>query len=293
MVNPYKRSDVFACRYEGHAKFNNRVSAYHVLRVKQCYPDGCLAFKWRCELLNKGKTCPKRFKHVGRKCFGCKHFYDEKINHQPQLLIGQDDYQNFLDELEEFEEWIESIKGRPVEFWGMVSSVKPRITKVITSDKSTLSLEGYFLHFNDAYFNEVHWEDHCWAILYADQQQRYQFASGDDVEFRCHAGMDKGRLIVTKIRNVEFRQKSQRSTWTNSQTLVAKGAFTAFNEQPAKCLHCDQGVLVDVVDKSNPTWQRKRELFCLRSYPDPAVCGYAAEKLLDEADMDVAHEDNC
>jgi hypothetical protein len=280
MINPYKRNDIFTCRYSTHAKFENRVSPYHVLRVKQCYPEGCLSFKWHCELLNKGTTCPKKFKHVGRKCLGCKHFDDEKINNQPELLLDEIAYHAFLEELDEFEEWLESVKDHPVDFWGVIKSVKPRLTKVIASDKSHLNLDGYLLHFHDVYLNELHWEDHCWAILYADQQQRFRFAPDDDVEFRCHVSMDHGRLIVTKIRDVEFRYKSEHASWTNAQTLVAKGTFTTFANQPEKCLHCEQGMLVDVVDKSRPTWQRSRELYCLRSCPSPDVCGYAAEKLL-------------
>ena len=102
MRNPYKRLDIFRCKYYNHAKFDYKVSAYHVLRVKNCYPQGCLYFKWHCKLLNKGQSCIKGFQHVGKKCFGCKHYYDEKVNNQPELLISEEEYHFFLDELEEF-----------------------------------------------------------------------------------------------------------------------------------------------------------------------------------------------
>ena len=282
MINPYKRLDIFSCRDYTHSKFNHKVSAYHVLLVKNCYPQGCLYFKWRCMLLNKAKSCDKGFKHVGKKCFGCKHYYDEKINNQPELLLSELDYKKFLDELEEFEDWLKNIRGKSIDFWGIVRSVKPRLTKIITKDKSSLNLEGYILNFSDAYFDNLHWEDSCFAIIYADQQQRYKFAPDDDVEFKCKIDIDKGRLILRKIRAVDFRERSGKDTWDNSKALVAKGTTTFFTEQYQKCLHCDKGVLVDVVDKSNYNWERRRELFCLKAFPDPEICYYKAEKLLSD-----------
>ena len=78
MINPYKRTDIFRCKYPAHARFEHQVSTYHVLRVKNCFPQGCLSFKWRCELMDKGKRCIKGFKFIGKKCFGCRFFYDEK-----------------------------------------------------------------------------------------------------------------------------------------------------------------------------------------------------------------------
>lgn len=284
MINPYKRLDVFCCKYDAHSKFDHKVSVYHVLRVKNCYPQGCLYFKWRCQLLNKGKACTKGFKHVGKRCFGCKYFYDEKVNNQPQLLLTPEEYREFLEELEEFEDWLESIKGRKLDAWGVIKSVKPRLTKIINKDKSILTLEGYLLHFNEAYLDRLHWEDHCYAVIYADQQQRYQFAPGDDLEFTCYVKIDQGRLILEKIRSVDFRYKSQATTWNNSKALAVKGNITFFENQPLKCLHCEKGVLVDVVDKSQANWSRRRELYCLESFPNPDLCHYQAEKLLDAVD---------
>lgn len=282
MKNPYKRLDIFCCKYDGHAKFDYKVSAYHVLRVKNCYPQGCLYFKWRCQLLNKGQNCVKGFQHVGKKCFGCKYYYDEKVNNQPRLLISEVEYNTFLDELEEFEDWLETIKGKDIEFCGTIQSVKPRFTKIINLDKSFINLEGYLLHFNEVFLDRIHWEDHCYAIIYADQQQRYKFAPKDELEFKCRIGVDQGRLIFKKVRAIDFRFKSNEKTWTNSEVLVVKGTATFFENQTAKCLQCDKGVLIDVIDKSSPHWERRRELYCLKSFPSPEVCHYAVENLLAE-----------
>jgi len=282
VINPYKRQDVFKCKSSGHAKFENRVSVYHVLRVKNCYPQGCIYFLWRCHLLNKGKSCIKGFKHVGRKCFGCRHYFDEKIHNQPLLLLSEDDYNYFLDELDEFEDWLESINNRYLDFQGTIKTVKPAFTKIIHHQGSHLKLNGYFIHFDETFIDTVHWEDHCYALIYPDQQERFQFAAGDKIEFRAKVELKEGRLVFQKLNNIEFLDRSGNLTWSQSQALVVKHTTISFTPQPTKCLHCDQGVLVDVIDKSRPQWERSRELFCLESFPGPDVCYYAVEKKLVE-----------
>jgi hypothetical protein len=278
MINLYKRLDVFKCKSVGHAKFEHRVSVHHVLRVKNCYPQGCIYFLWRCHLLNKGQSCNKGFTHVGRKCFGCRHYFDEKIHNQPFSLLANDDYQQFLDELDDFEDWLESIREKQLDIQGTILTVKPALTKIIHHQSSHLQLNGYFIHFDEAFIDTVHWEDHCYALIYPDQQARFQFAAGDKIEFRSKIELNEGRLVFKKLNNVEFLDRSHQPTWSQSQALVVKHTTISFDPQPTKCLHCDQGMLVDVIDKSRPQWERNRELFCLKSFPSPEVCYYAVEK---------------
>lgn len=285
MINPYKRLDVFKCKSLGHAKFEHRVSVHHVLRVKNCYPQGCIYFLWRCHLLNKGKNCIKGYSHVGRKCFGCRNYFDDKIHNQPVLLLSQNDYHDFLDDLEEFEDWLEAIKDRQLDIQGTIKTIKPALTRIVHHQGSHLKLGGYFIHFDEAFIDTAHWEDHCYALIYPDQQERFQFASMDKIEFRGKVELNEGRLLFKKISNVEFLDRSRKPTWSKSQALVMKHTTISFNNQPIKCLHCDQGVLVDVIEKSSPNWERSRELFCLKSFPNPEVCYYAVEKkLIEEID---------
>ncbi len=283
MINPYKRLDVFKCKSSEHAKFEHYVSVYHVMRVKNCFPQGCLSFRWRCQLLNKGQSCFKGLNYVGRKCFGCRHYYDEKIHNQPSLLLSPDHYAQFLDELDDFEDWLEAIQNRQLEIQGTIVSVKPGLTKIIHQHGSHLELSGYFVHFHEAFIDTMHWEDHCYALIFPDQQERYQLAAGDKLEFRAKVTLNEGRLLFKKISAVEFLHRSHKPTWTNSQALIAKRTTIAFDQQPRKCLHCDQGMLVDVIDKSRPQWERSRELFCLRAFPSPDVCYYQVEQKLIES----------
>ena len=185
MTNPYKRLDVFKCKSLGHTKFEHRVSVHHVLRIKNCYPQGCIYFLWRCQLLNKGQSCVKEYTHVGRNCFGCKNYFDEKIHNQPLLLLSEAEYNQFLDELNDFEDWLEGITDRPIDMQGAIQTVKPALTKEIHHQSSHLNLNGYFLHFDEAFIDRTHWEDHCYALIYPEQQERFQFAAGDSFDFRA------------------------------------------------------------------------------------------------------------
>jgi hypothetical protein len=286
MINPYKRLDVFKCKSLVHAKFEHRVSVHHVLRVKNCYPQGCIYFLWRCHLLNKGQSCNKGYSHVGRKCFGCRHYFDEKIHNQPVLLLSEDEYDHFLNELEDFEDWLESISNRHLDIQGTIQTVKPALTKIIHHQSCNLKLNGYFIHFDEAFIDTAHWDDHCFVLSYPDQQERFQFASGDTTEFRARVELNEGRLVFKKLNAIEFLNRSQKPTWTKSQALVVKHTTISFKQQLLKCLHCDQGMLVDVIDKSRPQWERSRELFCLKSFPSPDVCYYPVEKkLVEEIDQ--------
>ncbi|MFX0201192.1 MAG: hypothetical protein ACFFCW_34170, partial [Candidatus Hodarchaeota archaeon] len=116
LINQHKRQDVFKCAHKAHFKFDKNVSVYHVMREKNCFPQGCIYFVWRCKLINKGKRCPKGYEHVGRKCFGCKYYYEEKVCHQPDVILDDEEFKKFEKSLEEYEEWLESVVGKDVEF---------------------------------------------------------------------------------------------------------------------------------------------------------------------------------
>ncbi len=130
LVNQYKRQDVFRCSHKAHFRFEKSVSVYHVLKEKKCFPEGCIWFLWKCHLLNKGNSCPKGYQHVGRNCFSCKNYFEEKINYQPEILLNEEQHKRFKQELEEFEEWLNTSAGKWVEFSGEVFSVKPHFRRI-------------------------------------------------------------------------------------------------------------------------------------------------------------------
>ncbi|MFQ6115065.1 MAG: hypothetical protein ACE5NG_13455 [bacterium] len=179
MINQYKRLDVFKCNYPSHARYENRVSVYHVLKDRKCFPQGCIYFQWRCQLLNKGESCVRGYSHVGRKCFGCKYFYDEKINNQPQVSLREDDFKIFQEELRDFENWLEEIKDKEINFCGVIDSVKPRFQKLLFGTKSEVKLQGFILTFREGYIGRVHFEDFCYGVIGKNQQSNHKFSPGD------------------------------------------------------------------------------------------------------------------
>lgn len=161
-------------------------------------------------------------------------------------------------------------------------SVKPALVKTIQNNSSHLNLKGYFLHFSEAFIDIEHLEDHCYAYIFPDHQQRYSFAPGDRIEFRAHVELDYGRIIFRKLNSIQFIKKSDKPAWTNSDALVAKHTIVSLNKQRSKCLHCKHGILVDVIDKSKPSWTRSRQLMCLKSVAEPNDCLFHIEEKLQE-----------
>jgi hypothetical protein len=293
LINQYKRQDVFRCSHRAHFRFEKNVSVYHVLKEKKCFPQGCIYFLWKCHLLNKGHSCPKKYQHVGKGCFSCKQYFDEKINYQPENLLDPEAYKKFQRELEDFEEWLEETKGNWVEFSGTVNSVKPHFRKIRFGAKETISFPGFLISFTEGYLDRTLFEDHLFVTISRRTQQNLKFAKGDRVDFQARLGIDKGRIVLDKIRHVDFLHKEKDAAPTVSQALVAQKTGTEFDCQPEKCVMCEKGCLLDVVEKTEDTSPVKRHLFCLMGVENPEECIYQLVKKMDkEKEFRYSTEDN-
>lgn len=281
MKNPYKRTDVFACNYQGHAKFKHRVSVHHVMRQKKCYPQGCLFFKWSCELKNKGKRCQRGFNYVGRLCEGCTHYLDEKIHYQPRILISGKAYEDFETELEEFDEWVMEHQGRDLDVLCEVNSIKPRFKKTISNGKAQLRLDGYLLVMRHGYIGMTEFDDYFYANISPGQQDRLRFAPGDTFESRGRMTLDHGRVVFNKVWSVIFESRSGKETWNNSRALVARSSASAFENQPESCIKCQYGALVDTTELLDGQKKFTRSLFCLEGINNPQACTISVMKKVD------------
>ena len=279
-INQFKRQDVFRCSFKAHFRFENNVSVYHVLKEKNCHPCGCVYFVWKCKFLNKGESCPKGFAHVGRKCFGCPHYFEEKLSFQPEIILEKEKFENFQRELEDFEYWLESVLGKEVEFSGVINSVKPYLTKIVDKDKETLLLKGFLLNFKEGFIGRVFFNDYVYVRISKKLQEKYGFASQDKLDFKGTLGLDKGRIVLHKIRQIDVLEKETPPLWNSSNALVAKNTGTEFDCQPEKCLSCEKGVLVDVLEKRGFDEKRYRHLFCLAGVESPSLCVYHLQKKL-------------
>lgn len=272
MKNPYKRTDVFICNFSAHARFEHKVSVHHVLKVKKCFPQGCFYFKWFCIRKNKGQTCVRKFNYIGRLCEGCTHFRDEKMHYQPRINLSALEFERFKQELDAFEEWYFEIQGREVNLWCEVDSIKPRFNKQISDGKGHLRLEGYLLILKTGFMDTTEFDDYFYITISPQQQERLRIAPGDQLSARGNIKMDRGRVLFPKIWGVDIEKRSGDVTWNNSRALIARQSASCFVTQPAKCINCPQGALVDTVERRGGRIQQYRELFCLAGIAAPEEC---------------------
>ena len=276
IVNLYKRHDVFKCIHQSHTHFEHRVSVYHVLKEKQCYPQGCIYFNWKCRILNKGKTCSRKFKHVGKNCFSCKEFYDEKEIYKPELLLKKDDYQNFLRQLNTYDDWLDELNGKEVDFSGTINSVKPSFSKNNEHRKNQLSFDGFLITFKGGFINLDHFDDFVYAKVSSRMQHRYKFCTGDKLNFYARIQAQRGRILLFRLNRIDIEEKKDGEIWTESKAQLAHRTGTIINMQYDKCLNCEKGSLID----SSTGSKKQRLLLCLEGMNDPHHCIYTLSKLL-------------
>lgn len=276
IINHYKRHDIFRCTHQSHTHFEYRVSVYHVLKEKECFPRGCIYFNWRCRLLNKGRTCPKKFRHVGRNCFNCREFYDEKEILKPELLVPGSDYKNFMESLHAFEDWVETVRGREVEFSGTINSLKPSFFKKADSPERQMCFDGFLMNFRGGHINLDFFDDLVYAKMNSALQHRLKLCKGDKVSFRAQVREERGRIVLVRIRGMDIEEKAADDIWTESRAQLAKRTGTIVPRHYDTCLNCDRGSLLDIITDV----KRQRMLLCLEGVKDPADCMYRVSKLL-------------
>ncbi len=271
--NEFKRMDVFRCRHQSHEHFEYKVSAFHILDRKECFPGGCVYHRWRCKLFEKGKACIRGYKHIGRLCPGCPHFLEEKVSNAPELRIAAEEYEDWIERYRDFAAWVEKMKNREAQILGVISGIKPRFQRVIYPNQDTLRLRGFQISFSEAFVDMDHLDDDCYAVVSGGFQDRWRLAPGTRMEFRGTLQLNRGRVIFNKLHRVEMAERSEQpAEWSASKALVARAIATGFDWQPAKCLKCQYGVLADVEDRRQPRVIERRQLYCLQGVPHPDVC---------------------
>lgn len=288
-INQYKRGDVFVCRQEGHGAFNYRVSVYHVLKEKQCYPYGCISFSWRCNRFTKGLSCPRGYHRVGRMCFGCRFFIDEKINHRPQVLLSPEDFRVFQGQLQEFENWVEGLRGREVNFSGTVFSVKPNVI-LDPSRHRRITFHGFLVVFREGFVDLIHLKDFCYLRVSGRVQEKYRFRPGDRLDFFARFAEDRGRIILVGVNRVEIDDRAEGFWWNGSRARVALQTGRMVDGQPERCLACKNGCLVDAKPSRQMVPAVRRRLFCLAGVRNPKECPYLglSEEVKDECGISKA-----
>ena len=287
MINPYKRLDVYRCRIQSHGRFEGKVSVYHVLHEKGCIPDGCIYFRWRCSLLDKGGTCKKGYRNPGKNCGGCRYFSDEKVHKIPVRILEGSGYDEFLRQMEEFDEWLKDNLGRRVLFYGRINQVGPWLKKEVFHDSSRVSMKGYLAAFTESYLDRTHFEDSVYLRFSKGFQLDYNFTRGDLIECEAEVSLDGGRLVMVRPRRVEIVERAedrglerQPPEEDHARNIVSSRTATALEDQSEKCMRCERGRLVDVVYHTKVRGKPKinRELYCLEGVQNPEDCCYRVLK---------------
>jgi hypothetical protein len=81
--------------------------------------------------------------------------------------------------------------------------------------------------------------------------------------------VERGGLILYRVREVEVESRGDEEFWTESKALHARRLGTSFPSQPERCLACESGALLDAIDESGKPGKRDRRLFYLEGMADP------------------------
>ena len=282
MINQYKRTDVYRCRLQSHGSFAGKVSAYHVLKVRACLPEGCIYFKWRCRLLEKGASCAKGYNYPGKNCNSCRYYYEDKLHKIPEVQLEQSAYRSFLAELEEFESWLGENLGRRMEIYGRVNHLGPRLVKTVYPRRSRLSLRGYLLNFAECFLDRTRMEDFVYLPIGRGVQERLCLARGDLVTFEAELTLDEGRLVLKRPGRWEIDERGPEPfQHQRNQALVDAHLARPLENQSERCINCERGRLVDVYERELDGGRFLcRELHCLEGVVEPDDCCYNALKKL-------------
>ena len=277
MKNLYKRLDVFSCFHESHRGFKNKISVYHILKEKACYPNGCFYFRWRCKQLSRQKKCYRGFSQVGRECFSCKDFYEEKIHNYPELQISEAEYRDFLRELDRFEDWIRETEYHEIEIAGVVDAVKPHFKKKIFPKANYLSFRGYIVIFKEIFLDRVHFKDYVYLRLSGNYFNNQPLGRLDKIEARARLKVEQGRLVLYRPKAIQIVSRGEKPLWDEQAMLLARESATEFSSQPEGCVQCPFGALVDVEYLKDHHSHSSRQLLCLKGVKDYKDCYVPAE----------------
>jgi hypothetical protein len=267
--NLYKQPHVFRCVHDVHRRFQSELSPFYILHQKKCFPDGCVYFQWKCRLLAKHKKCFRGFSQVGKKCFNCRYFYEEKEHQYPELMENGKDRASFMEAFEEFEEWVQELKAKRVPCEGTVSAVIPDLSLKQQRKTRQLLAHGFLIRFNEGFIDNTFFEDPFYLSISHQTQNQLLIRKDDSIEFEANLTIDRGRFKFNRSGRFQFYQRGEEKPLRNTDVVAALKTYTIQENQPEKCRRCQYGVLVDRESaKPGPT----RAIICLQGIADYRYC---------------------
>ncbi|UCE65736.1 MAG: hypothetical protein JSU85_12865 [Candidatus Zixiibacteriota bacterium] len=278
--NLLKQKGLFKCRHPAHRQFQYEISPYHVIVEKGCYPEGCVEFLWKCHDLDKGKKCPKNFKHVGRGCFSCKKFYDEKMTYRPETDLDGKSLKRFMDDLLEYRGWLDSMRGKNVRFGGTVASVFPHLKMAIDNGQGRVYMDGFYISFDSGYFDNNLFDDKIYLRVNGRFLCRTEATPGDDLEFDAIFTEDRGRIILRNPKKIEMTKNGGKECINISRAQVARATGKIIVGSIEKCEDCSYCSLIDIEDRSRKEISHYRRFYCLRGISDSDNCPARIEEII-------------
>jgi hypothetical protein len=211
---------------------------------------------------------------VGRNCFSCPQFYEEKIQYKAVSLLSPDEYQKFSEELIEFEIWWESLVGKEVRFYGKLDSVKPQFLQFVSPQARSLQHHGYTLIARSGFIDRYEIDDTIYFSVSKKTYANLAFRRGDLFECTATFQLDAGRIVLSQLRHFDFEERGEGKVYSEGDTKVIQATGTFFNKQPEKCLQCPQGSLIDTVAQTNSHEKTYRQLMCFEGFSQPELCTY-------------------
>ena len=272
--NLYKQTHTFRCVHDIHRHFNSEMSPFYILSQKQCFPDGCVYFHWKCRLLAKKKTCFRGFSHVGNKCFNCKYFYEDKRHQYPELITTNDENGSFMDKFSDFEEWVDALKSSRVVCEGKIAGISPNLSLRQQNNHHNISAHGFLIRFEEGYIDNYLFEDSFYLSISPMSQNSLLLREGDNLEFEASLTIDRGRLKFIKSGRFQFFGRGVEKPLRKNDVLLALETYTIQENQPNKCMSCAYGTLVDVENSNNGP---SRVMVCLQGVADYRYCALSVK----------------
>lgn len=277
--NLYKSTDTFRCIHDAHKPFKAAMSPYYILQQKDCYPHGCVCFVWKCRLLAKQKKCFRGFEHVGRKCFNCRYFDEEKQHQYPEFILNGQTADQFLDDFTEFEDWVHNLQKRRVLVEGTVCGVIPELS-LHWKKRGVVQLRahGFLIRFERGYIDNISFDDPFYLSLSPLTQNKMQLRNDDELEFEAQLQLNQGRFKFRSASRFYFMQRGSGKALRKSDVLAALNSYTIQEDQPGKCLRCAHGVLTQTGDRTPEAGDGRqgtgpsRRLICLQGVHDYRDC---------------------
>jgi len=265
----FKQNNIFVCKHDTHKHFSSKISVYHILEEKKCFPDGCVYFKWKCKVLAKKKKCHRNFSTVGKHCFSCKYFYEEKIHQFPELVVEGKNKQDFFNDYNEYCDWISSIENKQVFCEGTVQSVVPDFLINKKNGKPGLGLKGFLIIFQEGFIDNQHFEDTFYLHVDTMYQNKLRLRENDEIEFKAIVKEIDGKIELFSPRCFNFYLRGNSKPLLRSDLIVSLKTATTFNVQHEKCKKCGFSVIPKI---QNNTSGKNRILICCKGIQEPENC---------------------